>query len=245
MFRLSVIVLVVGMLAITDSHANTDTIIDADKAVSSMRCETSHGVVWQYTITAISLVLSIVAIWVSLINSKQSHERSRREKAVELLLSWSENLNNKTSLAKKYVETLDQVQTKKLYNHEEIVFGEENKEIYIGIKKLLRGLDAHEETTIAGAYRLTPNYCTELRAIIVTYLNMLECILIAWRHNIADPEIIEEEFSYMMDPAKQYEVLGEFRLAAGGTNTYPSIAKFCEHLENKGKPSGNGRKPKL
>lgn len=82
-----------------------------------------------------------------------------------------------------------------------------------------------------------------MRWEIVTYLNSLESILSAWRHNTADKEMIEEQFRYMVSPKDGHYILEKFREAAGGAHTYPSIDQFVSHLKTvRANPNG---KPKV
>ena len=65
---------------------------------------------------------------------KADHERSRREKAVEILFQWSINLKEGNSLARKIVESLNEEQARSLLNQEKICI---NKKYLDSIKKLL------------------------------------------------------------------------------------------------------------
>ncbi len=69
---------------------------------------------------------------------------------------------------------------------------------------------------------------------VVCYLNMLESILSAWHHGIADKKIIEEEFKYLIDPKDNHGLLPKFRKVAG--DSYPAITAFANHLQ-KEKPN--------
>jgi hypothetical protein len=236
MFRFGAMLLAVAVFAITDGYASVDTTINTGMLKYTIRCEANPDGLWRYVVPGASMLLSSVTILIAFLVLRRDHERSRREKAVELSLYWSKNLNNKSSLARKCVEKLDTQQVNKLYNQEEIVFGEENRKLYNEIKSLLGSQNKPEDAPASGNCKLTSADCAELRGIVIAYLNMLESILLAWRHNVADTNMIEEEFKYMMDPAKEYEILKEFRRVAGGTDSYPSIALFCRYLVKKSEP---------
>lgn len=187
----------------------------------------------------LSTILSVVTIHLSKKTLTRYHEGSRREKAIELLLYWSNNLDKKLSLVRKYVEQLDKKQTEKLFNQEEIVFDEKNRLLCTQIKELL-GID-----NTGDSLRLTSAECAELRWTVFSYLNMLETILTAWRHRVADTDIIEEEFSYLVGVNRNKKILDEFIQAASGRCTYTSIEKFCNHLKEKYEKEHRVRKSDL
>jgi len=179
-------------------------------------------------VAVLSVIISFVVMQISKKTLERHHESLRREKALELLLHWGTTLHKNSALVRKYVEELDKTQTEQLYKQEEITFDTGSKELCTKIKKLLDVKAAENSEN-----KLTPAECTELRWLVVTYLNKLEGILIAWRHSIADTKIIEEQFSYLINPDTEHEVLKEFRQAAGGNKSYPSIALFCKHMNDK------------
>jgi hypothetical protein len=90
-----------------------------------------------------------------------------------------------------------------------------------------------------GQIDLSPSETTHLRYMMVRYINTLESILATWRHNVADREIIREEFGYLFDPKKGHHLLKEFRAVLGDDN-YPAIRDFEADLKSNplrvGKP---------
>lgn len=73
-------------------------------------------------ISSLAIIGIVIQIWLTLTQLKTDHERSRREKSVELLLEWAKNLNEDSSLARKIVESLNEEQTINLFNQEETRF---------------------------------------------------------------------------------------------------------------------------
>jgi hypothetical protein len=159
---------------------------------------------------------------------KADHERSRREKSVELLLEWTRNLKEDGSSARRIVENLDEEQTRNLFNLEETKISEKYKDNLI---KILSCDD--EPKTENGNILISGNDVSKLRWHIVTYLNMLESILVAWQYSIVDRDIIVHQFSYLFSPEQGHEALKKFRVAAGGEKTYPAIEIFSNHLDEK------------
>ena len=54
-----------------------------------------------------------------------------------------------------------------------------------------------------------------LRMIAVRYLNLLETVATAWRHNVADRDIIEEEFRKIVVPKTNVFILENYRKVSG------------------------------
>jgi len=69
---------------------------------------------------SLAVIGVFIQIWLARKQLKTDHERSRREKSVELLLDWTKNLKENTSLARKIVESLDDEQSRNLFNQEDV-----------------------------------------------------------------------------------------------------------------------------
>lgn len=91
----------------------------------------------------------------------------------------------------------------------------------------------------SGSIQLELSEVTKLRWTIISYLNLLESILVAWHHEIVDKGIIEKQFAYIFSPENGYDGLENFRKAAGGAKSYPVIYKFIEHLKNGSQQLGD------
>ena len=174
-------------------------------------------------------MLIIVAIQVFLIwrQMKADHERSRREKAVDLLLKWTEKLDENSSIAKKIGEKLNEEQARKIYNYEKVKLSKDYKNL---INKIFKKVQEEGEFVI-----LNERQSGKLRWLLISYLNLLESILAAWQYNIVDRDLIEHEFSYLFSPEEGYTVLKNFRIVCGGEKTYPAIEIFINHLEERRK----------
>ena len=93
-----------------------------------------------------------------------------------------------------------------------------------------------------GEIKLTQVQVSQIRWEVVSFLNMLEGVMAAWRHNVADRDIIEEEFQYLVSPEKDHYILKDFRIVAGGKDVFPAIQEFVEKLEKKSTfKSGKGK----
>lgn len=190
---------------------------------------------WISAVANIFIALGVGLAWWSF---RGDHERSRREKAIELISQWALNMNKRGSAARKLVETLDQEKSKLLYNQEPLKIDKK----HIGL--LRAALEANVDEPNGGEITLDETQSSELRWQVVTFLNNLESVLSAWRHNVADKEIITEQFRYLVSTTDGHYILKEFRVVAGGNHTYPAIQEFVEDIKqelSKGNKSGKQR----
>lgn len=186
----------------------------------------------------ISLIISIISILISATTAvvilKKNHEHLRREKAADLIMKWSMNLSQQASLARKYVEQFDDKQMLSLSKQEEVAFGNaaKEKELCENIKRLLSKNAENNNKSC----KLTIEESSELRWIIITYLNMLESVFIATMHGIANKKMINDEFGYLYNPKDGEDILGKFRKISDGC--YPAIDIFCTEIEKNRQKEG-------
>jgi hypothetical protein len=193
--------------------------------------------------SSVSAVAAIIALggiyfaWrqvkVMLKTLTSDHERSRRITSIEMLHIWHERLSKKASSSRKLVEEFNFQQAKAVYKQEKIEIELRLKEKFFSIFPEAEN-DIHnpiEET--ASHFSVPEKYSALLRWELVTYLNTLETVLSAWNHNVADREMIEEQFEYFISPEDNHYMLQEFRTAAGGSSSYPCTEIFIEHLKSK------------
>lgn len=157
------------------------------------------------------------------------HERSRREKSVEILMEWSKNLKKEGSVARKIIECLTEEQCRDVFNQREVRIDKKHEALLIQLfGDRISGLDEAGDYVV-----LSEAQSTELRWHAISYLNSLEFTLVAWQYSVVDKGIIEAQFSYLFRPADGHEVLRYFRKAAGGEGSYPAIEIFTAHLSQK------------
>jgi len=162
---------------------------------------------------------------------KADHERSRREKAVEVLFQWSINLKEGNSLARKIAESLNEEQSRNLLNQEKICI---HSRFLNSIAKLL-DVDEDKLVITENHINLTESQSSKVRWHTMTFLNSLETVLIAWQYSVADREIIENELSYLFSAKDGHAALKHFRHAAGGEESFPAIEVFSHHIDEKRK----------
>jgi hypothetical protein len=195
---------------------------------------------WIIAISSCVSAFVIVILWKQL---TADHERARREKAAELSQWWTGRLSNRTSLSRKFAETLDFKQAKSLYNQESFEIDKSCKEMIEGCL-ITEGQQINFEIQNS-KIRLTTKQVSQLRWEVISFLNMLKSVLTAWRHNIADREMIMEEWEYLVYPEDGHFILEQFRTAAGAKVRYPAIEEFVLEIKRKqdAKASRKGKKP--
>jgi len=185
-------------------------------------------------ISALANMVTAGAVLLAYRQFRGDHERSRRQLSVELMQEWVRNLTQHSTAARKLVDTFSEEQAKKLYAQEP--FNVDKKNVPL--------LDAALKDSLkctGDSYKLTVEQSSSLRWEVINYLNALEVILSAWNNNIADREMLEEQFRDLVSPEKDVYLLKSFRKAAGGAATFPCIEEFVKHLGAAKTPSTTGK----
>lgn len=191
--------------------------------------------------------ISMLSIYFLYRQIKSEHEKGRREKAVELLLSWTLNIKPEANSAMKIVERFNKEQCVALHKEEtfsvDCILYSEIEAIVPSKKKIApeeKDLKARceicngdKKSQCVHDIELTVKQVKKLRYLIISYLNLLESVLVAWQHGIADKDIIEQQFAFLVKPKEYKNCLEDFRVACGSEVSYPAIETFCRTLEEK------------
>jgi hypothetical protein len=194
----------------------------------------------EYTVALISAVASVLTAagiifiyyQVRLLSKQLSadHERSRRERAIDLMAGWLDRKSRQPEWiisAMLLIETLDEVRCR-------VVWEKGVMPLDAGIKPAAERFlaDANlgaPETRTDGTAVLTEVQTSVLRGCAVDLLNSLEVVATAWRHNVCDRAIIEEEFLDVIFFRTNRARLEVFRRASG---VYPSLGALTRHLQD-------------
>ena len=192
---------------------------------------------WIAAIASVLAALSIIFVaWQTFIIRRQiadDHERSRREKAVDLLYRWSNSLQRESSSARRFVEALDEIQTRQLYNQKSMSV---HKDLAPYVAACLRNTGFIPKPHENGTLRLDEGAVSIIRWYAIGYLNALESVMIAWYHNVADRDIISEQFNYLVDPKAGHHALDKLRKVAGGASAYPALEAFVRAYQESQNP---------
>lgn len=182
-------------------------------------------------ITLVLSSVSFISVLVLIFQIRSEHEKSRREKACELVLEWSEQRKEKMIYARNIVEKFSIEQCRNLYL--------ENKlEVDVSLKKdiqLFFKKSKNIKKSKNNKIKLNKTKVRKLKHFVILYLNLSESILAAWQCSIADREIIENEFEFLCNPEEGQNVLQNYRTACGSENRFPAIELFCMRIEDKRK----------
>lgn len=192
---------------------------------------------WIVAIASSVSAIGIIILWwqLQLLSKqiKEDHERSRHQMSILLMRDWVGQLERETSAARKFAETLDKNQASNLWNEETLEVNSDKQKKFVEI--CLAQSDLNPEYNEKNCTLKEPAV-SFIRWQVVRYLNSLETMLSAWRHNVASRNILEEELHYLFDKTKGHEGLLNIRQVAG-INAFPAIAEFEKAIKNKEFPS--------
>ncbi|HHT9106324.1 MAG TPA: hypothetical protein ACFYD7_10680 [Candidatus Wujingus californicus] len=183
---------------------------------------------WISAVFTAVTAISVLILWKQVTGE---HERGRREKAIELMQMWVTSmisLSPGINFAGKLVERLNEAQCEALWHGRGLELDDDFEHLVSGALTAV----GHQYTCDKrpGKIRLSDKEAMLVRSQILIHLNMLETVATAWRHNVADRLIIEQEFHPTISPKTNHFTLETFRLVTG---VYPSIALFVEDFKSR------------
>ena len=165
------------------------------------------------------------------------HERSRRENAANVISQFVRSLRRSASDTRRLVETLDEKQARALYKFEEL-------SLQSDLEDLVRSCLAQSGLPItpkSQTITLSKSAVTEIRWQAMEYLNLLESALLAGHYGIADKEMMESEFAYLVDDTEGRNAMELFRKVCGGPQAFPCIEAFVTKIRQQASaPSARG-----
>ena len=182
---------------------------------------------WASVFAQTAVFGAIIVAWRQL---KADHDRSRRERTLDLMQFWTSSIvphAKKVYATRDLIAQLELRQCEALWKAEDLKLDSKHK------LHLLLALGISEDdlkATTDGEFLIIHKEKTlQLRETMSFYMNCLEVVFCAWRHNIADPEFIAEEFGPLLATASGAYPLDQIRCATG---KYPSIAAFITAKKN-------------
>lgn len=174
-------------------------------------------------VTALTIVVFVVQAVIMYKQVKKDHERSRRERAVDLILHWSESLKRENSAARKLLESLSDHDNKAVYEQQPI---EIDDRFLPHVQACISSAGMTIPAAQNGKISLDIGAVSVIRFLGISYLNSLESVLLAWHTGVAHEDTIKRQFSYLYDKHTPYNALEKLRRAAGGGQAYPAIECF-------------------
>lgn len=179
-------------------------------------------------VSAVATCATTLAIAVAWWQLRADHERSTAL-AIDLLRHWCIDLSQRASVARRLAETLDDEQSRLLSTRKAVsVPRASGWMLRVALPPDLQWKQPDGDGPIV----VPEDVATALRWEVVTYLNRLESVLAAWQHGVADQEIIEQQFAYLVSPREGHYALEKFRRAEGEEH-YPAIKAFVDWLRTQ------------
>lgn len=199
---------------------------------------------WIVAMSSIVTALGVAFIaWQACTSAKQlqilklqlaaDHERSRRQRAIDVLEKWSNSLDRAHPSARVIVEGFSVEECKKL-KAKETLYVSETKIHFV--RNALHDILAEDEVLKVDeglGVKLNPNHVAQLYFLVISHCNALEVALQSWLNGVADTRILESELRYLIKPDHGHFVLENFRTVVGGQKAYPAISAFVKHIRNK------------
>ena len=172
----------------------------------------------------------VAMIVVAFRQMKADHERSRRERVLDLMQFWTSSIvphAKRVYAARDLVAQLEHKQCEALWRAEDLKLDSKH-ELHL---LLTLGISEGDlKKTSDGEFLVIPKEKTlQIREVLAFYMNCLEVVFCAWRHNIGDSAFLSEEFGALLATPDGRYPLDEIRSATG---KYPSIAAYIIHAKN-------------
>lgn len=177
------------------------------------------------------------AAWQAEYTSKQiaaDHERGRRLKAIELMEFWcTQRLELLPAmLIKDVIEELEYKECEKLFQLKEFSINICHKPVIEDFLSVIQGTHSEEIKQEKEKILLKEYQIKMIRIHISMYLNTLEVVATAWRHNVADRDIIAEEFKDLFVKGKGKNIV-RFEQYMKASGVYPSITRLANAIKDK------------
>lgn len=189
--------------------------------------------------TVAGVIFASFQLWQIKTNRKRQFEQSRREKTVEMIIHYAKGISKETKTTEKIVAKLNDEQCQDLYNCTPFTISQNIAEQICAIcpQKLKCKANGKGKPKLCqdkdGNYWIKDKMLYFLRGNIVSYLNSLETVMLAWQLGIVDQKAIEEQFLFLDKKRQRERALETFRTIAGNGHSYPAIEKFYQHLDMK------------
>jgi hypothetical protein len=203
------------------------------------------GIVYQVSLMRKQTNLMLDQAKAAFDQTKADHDALRRRTALDVMTKWIEMLPSESRALEVLFGVLDKEQCHCIQDIRPLSVDASRKNMVISVlKKHFIGIEDYVNKNIAESYgrviTLNEDYVGYIRLIAAAYINHIEIVMCAWRHNVADQAMIEEQFEDMLandgDPFKLFKDMN------GGSDAFPATYHFIENVNNAKKPSA-GKAP--
>jgi len=191
-------------------------------------CVGAFGII----LIALQVKISAEQLQLSQKQLEADHMRSRREHAIDVLRRWTDGLDKSLPATRAFVQELTNDQCKCLISREPFDVPEKHKLI---LSHALHDVltDGHELDAKDGKITLNQKHISHLLVLVIQHLNSLEVALLSWMNGVADKDMIETQFRYLVRFENGHFVLENLREVMAGKASFPAIEHFVTHLQEK------------
>ena len=200
---------------------------------------------WISAISGGIAAIGVLLLWSQLVLFKKQvthdHERSRRERALDLFVQWNQFERTEGHLAIAIAERLNTENARAIWKGEAATLPVTSRGT---VERFLsRRGDRCELPVENDVLKLSREDSLALRSGMVECMNLLETIFSAARHHVADPEMITEQFGPLIDPDPTCgkTMMRVIRGVAGGEMSFPSTSEFDRTVMAQKQPSAPGK----
>lgn len=181
-------------------------------------------------ITSIGIVVAVLQLYYMKKSFCHDHERSRREKAIDLVLSWVNYTSERGTASKNFVEQLNETDCNHIWKEQSFVVDIKYKNY---LERNIEGFGECKVFKESGIDRIQISdiQSSVIRTNVCSYLNLTEMIFAAYYAKVADEFIIRREFSFLVSEEQNIHFLETFRKVAGGKISFPYTYSFVEELK--------------
>ncbi len=190
-------------------------------------------------LTVLGSAFACFQLWQIKVNRKKQFEQSRRDKTVQLVFHYANEINSSTRMTEKVVAQLSDEQCQDLYNCTSFEVDGKIKEQLCKVCPYKQLCDTRKEPERPicqkedGRFMVENELLMTLRRDVIKYLNTLEGILLAWQLGIVDQEALVEQFAFLDKKRQKERALETFRMIAGNGKSYPATELFYQYLDKK------------
>lgn len=192
------------------------------------------GDVFTYILLIVGFLFTRKQLLEMIKQRKENHKREEINKTIEILMEWTNSLEEESSRARKIADLLEESQLRDINDENEINVEKCCKEAKKHIKALFAIADGDIKT-------IAEKNSSKIRWLLINYLNRLETIMIAWNEGAVQQDLIEKQFSYLFESSYKRATLSNFRKIIGN-EAYPCIAAFEEYINKRSQEDNRPKK---
>ncbi len=172
-------------------------------------------------VTAVASVFGCFSLVLLVLQVASEHDRSRREKALDVIRGWDDVLTVNTF---RYVALLSKL------GEDAVVDIYAGRSVRVSRDIARQCLPELAEQTQDDVL-LSVERALEVRFTIITFLNSLESVALAYKHGVADRDVLAEAFQSFFAERKILQSCSRFMNLFG--KSWPSIADVADEIGSR------------